>query len=611
MNLILKILLWMFPVALPVIAFTWNYYQVQLQASSEQIGHISSLVSGAGARELNDYLRLRASEFSIVRAGMDSCDDSVRGGNYELLVRDLMGQVRGFSALVVSDKSGRVQHSRVVSSYSDQHIQPDVLNNTLLLPVADFDDTKLAFKVWQDSIPDLRKEKGRLFLTALRLESDSEVNSEGYQQLQAEIFNLNQLLQTPPIHISYSGGAQAEALGLPYRRDTFLFTQPLLDCEQQINGYLTAFLDRTQIENRLLNMRKSLKDLGISLADVVLLKGEPRRFVSPNRYLNIAQLEQLDQLSENSSRYQEALAGFLSVDNVADEKILGRLLRQDEVSERGVSDEEYQQLIRSDSSLQLLVFVAEQEWKDIGQALLYQVSKWLLVSLLFLFVLIFFLARHIISPIVRLKRSVQRVAGGDLKAQAVVTSNDEVGQLAQAFNTMTEALARSERELKRLATTDVLTGLMNRRALTEEAVKERRRANRDGTKIAVVMLDLDHFKQVNDRYGHSSGDIVLQRFSTMLKQQLRITDSVSRIGGEEFVVLLPNTDLLSAHRLMEKILADVAEQSIELCDGATLKVSFSGGVIEWHSGDGFGHALTQADSQMYKAKERGRNCIVS
>lgn len=611
MNLLLKILLWMFPVALPVIAFTWNYYQVQLQSTAEQIGHMSSLVSRAGARELNDYLRLRASELSIVSAGMDSCDDSLRGGNYELLVRDLMGQVRGFSALVVSDKSGRVQHSRIAASDSNRYILPHELNNTLLLPVNDFVEIQAVFKAWQENIPDMRKRKSQLFLRALSLESRGEINSENYRQLQTKIFNLNQLLQTPPTHINYGGGGQAEALGLPYRRDTFLFTQPLLGCEQQIKGYLTAFLDRTQIEDRLFQLRKSLLDRGISKADVVLVKGEPHKFESPNRYLTTAQLEQLEQLSEHSSRYQTALSGFLSVDNVADETILSQLLKQEGTSERGVSDYEYQQQINTESSLHLLVFISEQEWQDRGQAVLSQVSKWLLVSLLFLFVLVYFLARYIVSPIVRLKRSVQQVAGGDLKVQAVVSSEDEVGQLAQAFNTMTEALARSERELKRLATTDVLTGLMNRRALTEEAVKERRRANRDGTEITIVMLDLDHFKQINDRYGHSSGDIVLQRFSSMLKQQLRITDSVSRIGGEEFVVLLPNTDLKSADRLMKKILAEVTKQSIELSDGASLKVSFSGGVIEWRSGDGFGHALTQADALMYKAKERGRNCIVS
>jgi len=611
LNLLLKILLWMFPVALPVIAFTWNYYQVQLQATAAQIGHMSSLVSSAGARELNDYLRLRASEFSIVRTGMDSCDDSLRGGNYELLVRDLMGQVRGFSALVVSDKSGRVQHSRTVASFSNRYILPHVLNNTLLLPANDFDEIKAVFTIWQDSIPDLRKEKNQLFISALSLESRGEINSENYRQLQTKIFNLNQLLQTPPTHISYGGGGQAEVLGLPYRQDTFLFTQPLLGCEQQIEGYLTAFLDRTQIEGRLFQLRKSLLDRGISRADVVLVKGSPFRFESPNRYLTMDQLEQLEQLSEHSSRYQAGLSGFLSVDNVADELVLSQLVKQEGTSERGVSDLEYQQQISVESSLHLLVFISEQEWKDQGQGVLYQVSKWLLVSLLFLFVLVYFLAHNIVSPIVRLKRSVQQVAGGDLTVQAEVSSEDEVGQLAQAFNTMTEALARSERELKRLATTDVLTGLMNRRALTEEAVKERRRANRDGTKIAIVMLDLDNFKHINDRYGHSSGDIVLQRFSTMLKQQLRITDSVSRIGGEEFVVLLPNTDLQSADRLMKKILAEVTEQSIELIDGASVKVSFSGGVIEWRSGDGFGHVLTQADVQMYKAKERGRNCIVS
>lgn len=611
MNLLVKILIWMFPVALPVMGFTWNYYQVQLKASAEQMGHISSLVSSSGARELNDYLRLRASEFSIIRMGIDSCDDNRRGGNYELLVRDLLEEIQGFSALVVSDTEGRVVHSQTVASHSNRYILPRILDNVLLLPAQEFDSIRNKLALWQSKIPAFRVEKNRLFLEALTLEKRGETNSELYRKLQSQIFNLNQLLQTPPSHISYAGGLQAEALGLPYRQDTFLFTQPLLNCEQDIEGYVTAFLDRTQLEDRLFFLRQSLQDRGINEVDVVLVGGAERTFETTSRFLSSEQLNRLKQLPVNSAEYVPSLNGFISVANVADEKVMGRLLQQEEISAKGISDLEYKQMIKDESQLKLVVYLSEAEWKEKGQALLYEVSKWLIGSMLFLFVLVLFLARNIVAPIVRLKQSVQKVADGDLSASAQVSSDDEVGQLASAFNKMTESLARSEMELKQLATTDALTGLINRRALTDEAVKERHRANRDGTDIVIVMLDIDHFKRINDRYGHSVGDIVLQRFSEILQSQLRVTDLVSRIGGEEFVVLLPNTDLETGHWLMVKILNYLEATTIELEDGASLQMSFSAGVALWSRSDGFDRALSDADNKMYQAKEQGRHCIVS
>jgi len=610
-NLLVKILIWMFPVALPVMGFTWNYYQVQLKASAEQMGHISSLVSSSGARELNDYLRLRASEFSIIRMGIDSCDDNRRGGNYELLVRDLLEEIQGFSALVVSDTEGRVVHSQTVASHSNRYILPRILDNVLLLPAQEFDSIRNKLALWQSKIPAFRVEKNRLFLEALTLEKRGETNSELYRKLQSQIFNLNQLLQTPPSHISYAGGLQAEALGLPYRQDTFLFTQPLLNCEQDIEGYVTAFLDRTQLEDRLFFLRQSLQDRGINEVDVVLVGGAERTFETTSRFLSSEQLNRLKQLPVNSAEYVPSLNGFISVANVADEKVMGRLLQQEEISVKGISDLEYKQMIKDESQLKLVVYLSEAEWKEKGQALLYEVSKWLIGSMLFLFVLVLFLARNIVAPIVRLKQSVQKVADGDLSASAQVSSDDEVGQLASAFNKMTESLARSEMELKQLATTDALTGLINRRALTDEAVKERHRANRDGTDIVIVMLDIDHFKRINDRYGHSVGDIVLQRFSEILQSQLRVTDLVSRIGGEEFVVLLPNTDLETGHWLMVKILNYLEATTIELEDGASLQMSFSAGVALWSRSDGFDRALSDADNKMYQAKEQGRHCIVS
>ncbi|MEH6577329.1 MAG: GGDEF domain-containing protein [Amphritea sp.] len=611
MSLLTKILLWMFPVVLPVMGFTWSYYQAQMQATAEQVGNIASLVSSSGSRELNDFLRLRASEFSLLRTRLDICKDQRRGGNYELLARDALAQTRGFSVLAIADTEGRVVTAKIASSYSNRHILPHSLSATQLLSDEEFLAMRQAWLAWQQRVPALRMEKNRVFMEALGLESRGEVNSQHYSHLLAKVFNLTQLVSIPPTHISYSGGELADAMGLPYRRDSFLFTQPLLDCEDQLQGYLTAFMDRSQVEDILLLLRKSLADRGITQADVALIDGDLNRFESDVRLLTVSQLQQLDGLPDDKAEYVPQLKGYLSVANIADKEILGVLMRQEETSERGVSDQDYKRLIESDSKLHLLVFVAEQEWQKRGQVLLFKVSIWLLGSMLFLFVLIYFLARHIVAPIIRLKESVKLVAEGNRAVQAEVSSGDEVGQLAQAFNRMTAALKCSEEELKRLATIDSLTGLLNRRALMEEARKERHRANRSGSVITIAMLDLDHFKRINDSYGHAAGDTVLQNFASILKQQLRVTDYIGRIGGEEFVIVLPETDLDSGYRLIEKIKGRVITQIFQLDDEATISITFSAGVVAWNREEDFEDVLRQADSKLYQAKQSGRNKVIS
>jgi len=152
---------------------------------------------------------------------------------------------------------------------------------------------------------------------------------------------------------------------------------------------------------------------------------------------------------------------------------------------------------------------------------------------------------------------------------------------------------------------------MNRRALIEEAIKERHRAQRLTTTIAIAMIDLDRFKDVNDRHGHAAGDWVLKEFTRIMLGMLRRTDLFSRIGGEEFVLLLPDTDLSTAHRLLETLLSSLRQSRIELEDGAVVHLTFSAGVVIWSENCGFDEMLHWADDKLYQAKLGGRNNVVS
>ena len=161
-------------------------------------------------------------------------------------------------------------------------------------------------------------------------------------------------------------------------------------------------------------------------------------------------------------------------------------------------------------------------------------------------------------------------------------------------------------QLQKLAATDALTGLANRRVLDERIEYEFRIARRNGSKLSVVLLDIDNFKRLNDRFGHAAGDHVLRRLGSLVISTLRITDAAARYGGEELVVLLPGADpegsRIFAERLREKMrTAEWGGEPItasfgtaSLCDGIT-----SGREL-----------IAHADQAMYHAKRSGKNRVV-
>ncbi|HJQ62977.1 MAG TPA: GGDEF domain-containing protein [Burkholderiales bacterium] len=169
---------------------------------------------------------------------------------------------------------------------------------------------------------------------------------------------------------------------------------------------------------------------------------------------------------------------------------------------------------------------------------------------------------------------------------------------------------RSDEEASRLATTDPLTGVFNRRTFIELAEQELARSRRAATPLSVMMLDLDHFKRVNDTYGHLTGDEVLVSFTRLIRDCVRRGDLVVRYGGEEFCVLLPATTLQAATALAERIRARCAAQPLT---ARAFKVTVSIGLTAY-SGDRaatLGDLLARADEALYRAKGEGRNQVIA
>lgn len=171
-----------------------------------------------------------------------------------------------------------------------------------------------------------------------------------------------------------------------------------------------------------------------------------------------------------------------------------------------------------------------------------------------------------------------------------------------------EALVIAQERLRMLATNDELTQVFNRRhAMTylEKVFAELRRRPDD---FVLVLADIDHFKSINDRYGHPAGDLVLRGFSKMLKEQLRQVDTVARFGGEEFLIMLPKTKELEAKAIIQRLCDAVAAQPYKL-QGHSVKVTSSFGLAYYQVGDTIEKLIERADQALYHAKKSGRNNV--
>lgn len=170
-------------------------------------------------------------------------------------------------------------------------------------------------------------------------------------------------------------------------------------------------------------------------------------------------------------------------------------------------------------------------------------------------------------------------------------------------------LHRMTEALLHMARTDPLTGIANRRVLMEELGEEYNRARRYGHHLSVLMLDLDHFKQVNDRHGHATGDTVLREFVRIVTPEIRASDCFARMGGEEFSVLLPESSLGSARQLAVRLCRAVAAVTFNSPQGA-FGVTVSIGVAVLGDSDSSPeHLINRADRCLYAAKSEGRNCV--
>ncbi|MFO7971929.1 MAG: diguanylate cyclase, partial [Desulfobacterales bacterium] len=175
-----------------------------------------------------------------------------------------------------------------------------------------------------------------------------------------------------------------------------------------------------------------------------------------------------------------------------------------------------------------------------------------------------------------------------------------------------ERILNLEKRILQLASTDSLTGILNRRAFMERLKAELERAEREHTSLYIIMADIDHFKSVNDEHGHQAGDRVLQEFSRRLMKLERPYDFLGRYGGEEFIACLPNTNEEQTLSIAERLRRGVEEMVVSRSGGANITITASLGTASYRAETGkddVDRIIKRADDALYKAKRDGRNRV--
>lgn len=183
--------------------------------------------------------------------------------------------------------------------------------------------------------------------------------------------------------------------------------------------------------------------------------------------------------------------------------------------------------------------------------------------------------------------------------------NDQINSLFISVQDVTEFVLYEQRLIE-MTRVDSLTGLYNRRYLTQRIDEEIERSRRHGNPLCLILLDIDHFKQINDTQGHLCGDQALRILASTLKETLRKSDIPGRFGGEEFICILPETTLEHAYQLAERCRKKIADLPITYND-TTFSITFSAGLSEMQVTDTFDSLIKRADDAMYLAKQAGRN----
>ena len=223
----------------------------------------------------------------------------------------------------------------------------------------------------------------------------------------------------------------------------------------------------------------------------------------------------------------------------------------------------------------------------------------------------YLVSQSILCPLKQLITGASQVAAGDLKTELPVNKNDELGFAISVFNDMVQRLKKTHDEKEKMLREDPLTGLYNRRHMMEILNQQIQRYQRNSVPFSVFMADLDHFKQINDTYGHQAGDAILAEVGKIFQKTLRTIDAAGRYGGEEFIIVLEDSGEHEALQTAERLRKAIDDTDITF-ENRTIHFTTSIGIATFSSSnDSRDDLIDKADKALYQAKMNGRNQVYS
>lgn len=260
-------------------------------------------------------------------------------------------------------------------------------------------------------------------------------------------------------------------------------------------------------------------------------------------------------------------------------------------------------LINIDNTQLAFQKIYERMMFEIGFILLAGFLLTLTISILFI--------NSILRPIQSLTQCAKKYGEGEFHKRIPHPGKDELGRLEHTFNQMAERLDQSHQQIREMSIRDYLTGLFNRREFMRLLTLEMDRSIRHQHLFALIIFDLDHFKEINDQFGHPTGDKVLTTISRIIGSELRPHDVICRYGGEEFAVLLPITSCNEAINTAERLRKNIQYSQTPLNNGKMLSFTASFGVACYpDNGEQIEDIIQAADKALYHAKHQGRNSVV-
>lgn len=588
-----KVFFILLPLAVSILGFGYAYYDARKALTLNHIFRSVQLSVSLGESEISHYIEGQFTEFDRLSSAVSLCEEP--SPSLSELSSDALSYTNGFSALLITDLLGKVVNFQLSSNKSNRYVLRQDLKNARILPPEVIVLLQQSYEEWRINYPRNIAIEQEASAQLNELQEHGEENSQASRELSSKLNKIRKNLHFPKLVINLAETEITSRLGLIFDNETYFYSRPMIDCQQQLVGYYTAVIDRTLIEDQLFEIKRSLTDNGLEYVDVFVVRNEGVSSLSNSNYIRLDQLQRNGLNPTSGPMFRQDLGG------VVINRPIGVETKHQWYFDGNINP------AANMKGISLVVFVSDKELQQHNNRLIREVALYLTLAMVLFTGLTLYLAHYIASPISDLRRRLAKLSlMGDADTDYKVRG-DEIGELFDAFSDMATKIKQRESQLTRLAREDPLTGVLNRRAFFEQAT----RLEQSRKACAIAMMDLDHFKSVNDCYGHAVGDRVLIAFCAAVNQETRESDIFGRLGGEEFALIFPDTSVADTAQIMRRIRIRVESELAQAThNNASHPITVSIGIANWPVGVTFNQALAAADNCLYQAKNNGRNQVV-